>query len=143
MIRDWPPLASGAAFLLLVFAVVSTQPGEERTAGAVIRPADCPTVVKPALKEYTVVAERFKFTPDRIEVNKGDTVRITVRSADSTHGWEVKALDIDLLARKGGRPETAEFVADRAGSFPITCSEYCGRGHKRMKGALVVRDVGQ
>ena len=94
------------------------------------------------LREFTVVAERFKFTPDRLEVNQGDRVRVTVRSADSTHGWEVKAFDLDLLAKKGGRPETSEFVADRAGTFPINCSEYCGKGHDTMKGVLVVHPRG-
>lgn len=96
-----------------------------------------------AVKEFTVVAERFKFTPNRIEVNQGDTVRVTVKSADNTHGWQVKALDVDLLAKKGGRPETFEFVADKAGTFPIVCSEYCGKGHEDMKGLLVVHARGQ
>ncbi|RPH41706.1 MAG: hypothetical protein EHM91_09930 [Planctomycetota bacterium] len=94
------------------------------------------------LKEFTVIAERFKFTPNRLEVNQGDTVRVTVRSADSTHGWKVKALDLDLLAKKGGKPETFEFVAERAGTFPIACSEYCGKGHEDMKGVLVVHARG-
>jgi heme/copper-type cytochrome/quinol oxidase subunit 2 len=31
-----------------------------------------------------------------------------------------------------------EFVADQAGAFDITCSEYCGSGHAGMKGTLVV-----
>ncbi len=92
----------------------------------------------PTVRQFEVVAERFAFTPERLEVNQGDRVRVTVRSTDGTHGWAIEALDVDALARKGGRPETVEFVADRAGSFEITCSEYCGRGHKRMKGVLVV-----
>ncbi|MBP1634395.1 MAG: cytochrome c oxidase subunit [Acidobacteria bacterium] len=96
-----------------------------------------------AVREFTVVAERFMFTPDRIEVNQGDTVRVTVRSADGNHGWEVKAFDVDIFARKGGQPETREFVADKAGTFPINCSEYCGRGHKQMKGVLVVNPGGR
>jgi len=95
------------------------------------------------VKEFTVIAERFKFTPNRIEVNQGDKVRVTVRSADSTHGWRVKALDLDLLAKKGGKPETFEFLADRAGTFPIACSEYCGKGHDDMKGVLVVHARGE
>ena len=31
-----------------------------------------------------------------------------------------------------------EFVADQAGTFDFTCSEYCGTGHAAMKGRLVV-----
>ncbi|HSK09619.1 MAG TPA: cupredoxin domain-containing protein [Vicinamibacterales bacterium] len=97
----------------------------------------------PAVREFTVEAERFEFTPDRIEVNQGDTVRVTVQSTDVTHGFEIEEFDIDLYVHKSGRPATAEFVADRAGSFEITCSEYCGRGHSRMKGVLIVNPGGK
>ncbi|HEY3384406.1 MAG TPA: cupredoxin domain-containing protein [Vicinamibacterales bacterium] len=91
-----------------------------------------------SVKEITVVAERFKFTPDRIEVNQGDVVRLVVHSADGTHGLAIKKLKQDVEVPKGGKPVTIEFVADLAGTFPITCSEYCGRGHKQMTALLVV-----
>jgi cytochrome c oxidase subunit II len=96
-----------------------------------------------AVKEITVVAERFKFTPDRIEVNQGDTVRITVKSADGSHGFAIKRLRVDAFVPKGGQPVTVEFLASQAGSFPITCSEYCGRGHSQMKAVLEVAGPGQ
>jgi|WetSurMetagenome_2_1015567.scaffolds.fasta_scaffold356181_2 cytochrome c oxidase subunit II len=96
-----------------------------------------------AVKEVTVIAERFKFTPDRIEVNRGDTVRITIRSADGSHGFAIKRLKVDTFVPKGGQPVTVEFVAGQEGSFPITCSEYCGRGHSQMKGVLDVAGPGQ
>lgn len=134
-----------ALLLALLFVAGSLQAAVTRGAdqGSGPAPSPAPGPQTPVVREFTVVAERFKFTPERIEVNQGDTVRLTVRSADGTHGWEVKEYDIDILARKGGRPETQEFVADRAGSFPIGCSEYCGRGHKQMKGVLVVNPGGK
>ncbi len=118
------PLLFAAAFLV---AVTSWPQGSTPT---------------PPVREFVVVAEKFAFTPERIEVTQGERVRVTVRSADTTHGWAIEAFDVDVLARKGGRPETVEFVADRAGTFEITCSEYCGRGHKRMKGVFVVKPAG-
>jgi cytochrome c oxidase subunit 2 len=33
---------------------------------------------------------------------------------------------------------TVEFVADKAGTFTFSCSVYCGKGHRGMKGELVV-----
>lgn len=90
------------------------------------------------VKEIEVVAERFKFTPDRIEVGQGDHVRLTIRSADGTHGFAIKKLKLDVDVPRGGKPVVLEFDADQAGSFPISCSEYCGRGHSRMKALLVV-----
>ena len=93
----------------------------------------------PEVKEFTMVAERFKFTPDRIEVQQGDQVRITIRSADSSHGFEIKKLKVDEFIPKGGKPVTVQFVAAVPGEFPIDCSEYCGRGHEGMRAVLVVK----
>lgn len=98
----------------------------------------------PELKEFTVVAERFKFTPDHLVVTQGDKVRIVVKSADGTHGFEIKKLKVDTKVPKGGQPTTLEFVAAQAGTFTINCSEYCGRGHSHMRAVLeVLPGVGQ
>jgi heme/copper-type cytochrome/quinol oxidase subunit 2 len=97
-----------------------------------------PPVHAQGVKEFTMVAERYKFTPDRLEVNQGDTVRITIRSADGTHGFAIKKLKVDTSVPKGGKAVTLEFVADKAGTFPITCSEYCGRGHSHMRAEIDV-----
>jgi cytochrome c oxidase subunit II len=89
-----------------------------------------------------VVAKRFAFTPDRIQVTRGDHVRLSVRSADGTHGLAIKKLKLDVQVPRGGSPVVLEFDADQAGEFPITCSEYCGKGHSDMKAVLVVADGG-
>ena len=98
-----------------------------------------PAEAAPTIREFTVVAERFKFTPERIEVSQGDTVKITVRSADGTHGFEIKQFKVKQSVPKGGEPVTIEFVASQAGSFEIKCSQFCGTGHSRMKAVLVVK----
>ncbi|MFH1726631.1 MAG: DUF5777 family beta-barrel protein, partial [Elusimicrobiota bacterium] len=89
-------------------------------------------------KTFEVTAERFRFTPERIEVHEGDRVVITVRSADRTHGFAIKKLGIKHVVPRGGEPVTVSFVADRPGEFSVTCSEYCGSGHRKMKATLVV-----
>lgn len=92
------------------------------------------------VKDFEVVAQRFSFTPERLDVTRGDHVRLTVRSADGTHGLAIKTLKLDIQVPKGGTPVVLEFDADQSGSFPITCSEYCGRRHSKMKGLLVVAE---
>ncbi len=89
-----------------------------------------------------VVAKRFSFTPERVEVNRGDHVKLTIRSADGTHGLAIKKLKLDVQVPRGGAPVVLEFDADQAGVFPITCSEYCGKGHQDMKALLVVNEPG-
>jgi len=88
-----------------------------------------------------VVAKRFSFTPDRFEVTRGDHVKITVRSADGTHGFAIKKLKVETAVPRGGGPVVVEFDADQVGEFAVTCSEYCGKGHKEMKALLVVREA--
>lgn len=90
------------------------------------------------VKTIDVVASRFKFEPETISVAEGDRVRLRLRSADRTHGIGIKAFRVNALIPKMGDVVTVEFVADRPGTFDITCSEYCGTGHRTMKGRLIV-----
>lgn len=112
--------------------------GAAATAGTM--PAQ-PEPAGPGVKSFDVTASRFKFEPAVLEVTEGDTVVLAVRSADTTHGLAIKALGVKVVIPKTGQPVQVRFVAGRAGTFAITCSEYCGTGHRRMKGQLVVVPV--
>jgi heme/copper-type cytochrome/quinol oxidase subunit 2 len=91
-----------------------------------------------AAKAFHVIASRFRFEPAAIEVDEGDRVRLTLTSADVTHSLAIKTLKVKAVIPEGGEEVTVEFVADKPGSFSFACSEYCGSGHGRMKGRLVV-----
>jgi cytochrome c oxidase subunit 2 len=91
-----------------------------------------------ALRNFDITASRFGYDPAVLEVNEGDEVRLTLRSTDTLHGLEIKELKVKIKIPKGGDRVSIGFVAARAGTFAITCSEYCGTGHRRMKGSLVV-----
>jgi cytochrome c oxidase subunit 2 len=96
-----------------------------------------------APKVFEIVARRFAFEPDRIDVEEGDHVRLVVRSADGVHGVGIKKLRVEeRVPRKGdpkGETMTIDFVAAAPGTHEIACTEYCGEGHEDMKGTLVVR----
>jgi len=94
---------------------------------------------QPPVREIEVTAERFRFIPDLIEVTQGERLRLIVKSADWTHGVEIKAFDVRKEIPKGGESVVIEFVAERAGTFEIACSEYCGKDHSKMKGKLIVK----
>jgi cytochrome c oxidase subunit 2 len=96
----------------------------------------------PAVRTFEITASRFKFDPAVIEVAEGDQVRLVLRSADSLHGLAIKELKVKVKIPKGGDAALTTFVASRAGTFEITCSEYCGLGHRTMKANLVVTPVG-
>ncbi|HET7291110.1 MAG TPA: cupredoxin domain-containing protein [Vicinamibacteria bacterium] len=86
-----------------------------------------------------VTASRFRFDPPAIEVEEGERLLLLLRSADGTHGFTIKDYGVKAKIPKGGEVVRVEFVAGRPGSFEFACSEYCGSGHRRMKGTLVVR----
>ncbi|OPG09278.1 hypothetical protein B1L11_26405 [Microbispora sp. GKU 823] len=77
----------------------------------------------PAVKEITVTVAGRKVTPPpgRIEVTKGQTVRITVTSdvADEAHlhGYDKEA------SLQPGTPASIEFVADETGLFEMETHE--------------------
>jgi cytochrome c oxidase subunit 2 len=94
----------------------------------------------PALeaKTFEITASKFKFEPGTIEVNEGDHVVLKIHSADTVHGLAVKEFKARVKVPKTGQEVTLEFVADKPGTFKISCSEYCGGGHSGMKGVLIV-----
>ncbi|MDE3156306.1 MAG: hypothetical protein KGN76_14485 [Acidobacteriota bacterium] len=96
----------------------------------------------PAVRTFRITARRFAFEPARIVVAQGDTVRLTLVSADVTHGFTIDRYGIDVTIPAGGSPVTVEFVARLAGDFPIGCSVYCGTGHEDMHAVLSVEPAG-
>jgi cytochrome c oxidase subunit 2 len=95
------------------------------------------------VKTIDVTASRFQFEPATISVAQGDSVRLRLHSADRSHAFAIKAFRVKALIPNGGETVTVEFIADQAGTFAFTCSEYCGAGHSRMKGKLVVLAKGK
>lgn len=124
--------AAGTALLLGVAAMPSAQ----QDPAAASAPFDSRAQGEPRVIE--VVARRFTFEPARIEVTEGEHIRLVVTSADGVHGIGIKKFKVEKLVPRGGEAVTMDFVASAVGTFPIVCSEYCGKGHDEMKGALVV-----
>jgi nitrosocyanin len=84
-----------------------------------------------------VAARKFEFDPATIVVRQGEKIRLEVTSEDVTHGIGIEAYNIDRKLDPG-KMETIEFVADKVGTFHFHCSVYCGAGHDKMHGELVV-----
>ena len=90
-----------------------------------------------AIKEFTMTAKRFEFTPSTIEVNKGDKVKITVTSIDVTHGFSLPGFNINERLEPN-QPVIIEFIADKTGEFKFRCNIPCGSSHSNMAGTLIV-----
>jgi cytochrome c oxidase subunit II len=97
-----------------------------------------PYAVDP-IRTIDVTLSRYAFSPERIEVRLGERVRLHVISTDRTHGFQIRKLGLDERIPAGGTTTNVELTPTKAGTFEITCSEYCGSGHGRMKAWLIVR----
>ncbi|MDP2925116.1 MAG: cupredoxin domain-containing protein [Nanoarchaeota archaeon] len=86
----------------------------------------------PEIKEFTVKAFKFGYTPDIITVNKGDKVKIKIQNTDVPHGVRIPSLNLKNNSQ-------IEFTADKTGEFDWYCAVYCGEGHMKMKGKLIVK----
>ena len=87
---------------------------------------------------FEVKAKKFSYTPNIIEVNKGELVRIRLVSEDVHHGFFVDGYGISTSAHPG-QEGSLKFVADKPGRFSFRCSVTCGEFHPYMVGYLVVK----
>lgn len=95
------------------------------------------TTTTQAVKEFTMTASQWKFEPNTINVNQGDTVKLQITDIDVTHGFSLPTFGINKQL-DAGKTTTVEFVADKKGTFTFACSVFCGSGHSGMNGKLVV-----
>ena len=89
--------------------------------------------------EFRMTAKKYQFEPNVITVKKGEHVKLVITALDRDHGFKLEAFGINQKLKKGD-PATIEFTADKAGTFPFQCSDFCGFGHGKMKGKLVVEE---
>ena len=90
-------------------------------------------VKKEADGSYTVtmVAARYGFYPQEIEVPANTPVKLRIASFDVLHGVHVPFSNMNTMVVPGYVSEIfTEFQTP--GSFPMICNEYCGLGHDYM-----------
>jgi cytochrome c oxidase subunit 2 len=86
-------------------------------------------------------AERFSFTPSRIELAAGEEVELRLRSDDTSHGFRIVGLDTNLAIPKRGKGDISVVVKiDKPGTYRFECNRMCGAGHDFMRGEIVVRE---
>ncbi|NIM02878.1 hypothetical protein GTN66_01830 [bacterium] len=91
------------------------------------------------VREIKIEARQFAFNPAKILVKKGERVRLISKSLDVTHGLGIEAYNINQKLPPG-EEKVIEFTADKSGKFHFHCSVYCGAGHGKMHGTLIVKE---
>jgi cytochrome c oxidase subunit II len=122
--KTWASFACALATVAVCSAVAAVADGQ--TASTAGRTID-------------ITAGEFKFEPAVIEVTEGERVVLKARTTDGKkHGLAIKELGVKTALPKTGEVVSIELTAGAPGTYTIACSVYCGSGHKRMKGQLVV-----
>jgi plastocyanin len=86
---------------------------------------------RPAVQTHTVSISGFKYQPDNLTVNLGDTVEW--KNADIVP-HTVTAVDKNFSSGNIAPGATWKLVTKKAGAFPYTCTP-----HPNMKAKLVVK----
>ena len=79
-----------------------------------------------------ITAKRFQFTPAEINLKKGETVTIKLKSEDVTHGFYNKPLKIDGDIAPGKETEIT-ITPQTVGRFVTICDHFCGTNHGNMR----------
>lgn len=90
------------------------------------------------VREVSVRADRYAFSPERIEVQKDEIVKVTFTAVDIPHSFTIDGYRISKRAA-AGQTVTFEFRADRTGPFSFYCNLTQDDRCKQMHGELSVK----
>lgn len=91
-------------------------------------------------RKITVTAKKYEFQPSRVELKAGEPVEITFQSEDTKHGFECKELKLEKVVFDKETPATVTLTPEKAGTYEFKCAKFCGMGHSKMKGEIVVAE---
>jgi cytochrome c oxidase subunit 2 len=90
------------------------------------------------IKEIEMTAKKYEFSPSRINVPFNTLVRIHLTALDREHGFEITSYPGSCVSVKPGNTISIEFYTDKKGEFEFSCCKFCGLGHGKMKGKIIV-----
>src|SRR5436305_11859940 len=86
-----------------------------------------------------ITARRFAFSPDKVTLKKGQTVKLRLHSEDVTHGFFLRPLKLDEEIPAGQTYEVT-ITPEVEGSFTTICDHFCGANHGNMNMTIVVEE---
>ena len=120
-------------------AVKKTLLGVASVAGFVIGAAiiGSPAAGQGTVREFTVRADQFAFSPSRIEVQKDDIVKVTFTAVDIPHSFVMDGPY--RIAKRAGAGQTVTFEFRASGNERFYCNLTLDERCKGMHGELVVK----
>ena len=94
-------------------------------------------LAQPREKVIRIIARKFEFVPEKIELKKGEPVVLEFTTADVLMGFNTP--DFKLRADiPPGQVVRVHLTPDRVGEFEFFCDNFCGEGHETMTGTIRV-----
>ena len=92
---------------------------------------------QPPERVVRLVAKRFVFLPETIELTLAQPVRLQLSTLDLMMGFSCAELGLraDIVP---DRITTLLFTPRSAGRFQFNCDVFCGSGHEEMSGTIDV-----
>lgn len=95
-----------------------------------------PIVEAPPGGDAYLLARMWSFYPI-LRMRQGQTYRLHVSSPDLNHGLSIQPLNMNFQIVPG-YDHVLTITPTSTGTFPLICNEFCGIGHHRMTGKIIV-----
>ena len=86
-----------------------------------------------------ITVSRSAISPEQIDVQVGERVRLKLASADGAHAFQIKGLQLAARIPAGGETVTFDVRPTEAGMFEIESADHDGPGHSAMRARFVVK----
>jgi len=97
-----------------------------------------PVVRPPAGSDVYMLARLWEWWPV-LELEKGQSYRLHLSSADWLHGFSLQPENINIQVHPG-YDMVLTVTPTSSGEFSVVCNEFCGIGHHTMVGKIHVVD---
>jgi mono/diheme cytochrome c family protein/plastocyanin len=98
-------------------------------------------VASAGVKTVDIIArapEQGGFSPDRLSLRVGETVRLRISSPDVVHGLTIPGLGVNVDEIYPGKVVEVDVTPDKPGRYAFACTRWCSVDHWRMRGVIEV-----
>jgi cytochrome c oxidase subunit 2 len=82
--------------------------------------------------------EQGGFSPDRLSLRVGETVRLRISSPDVVHGLTIPGLGVNVNEIYPGKVVEVDVTPTQPGRYAFACTRWCSLDHWRMRGVIEV-----
>lgn len=94
-------------------------------------------IVEPAPGSDAYLSARMWFWYPILKLRKGETYRVHLSSMDLQHGFSLQPVNMNFQVMPG-YDHVLTLTPTSTGEFTIVCNEFCGIGHDKMIGKIIV-----